>query len=316
MRVFVTGGSGFVGGHLIERLVKDGHEVHAMARSPRSAEAVRKLGAAPVEAELGKLQPEHLSGMDALVHCAAYVEEHGTRAQYWEANVEGTRNALEAAEAAGVRRFVHVGTEAALFDGGDLIGIDESRPYPAQHRFLYPETKAEAERLVLAKNGAMTTLSIRPRLVWGPRDTSVLPAVIRHARDGSFAWIDGGAHRTSTCHVLNLVEALVLALTRGEGGRAYFVTDGVDRTMKEALTSMTSALGVTLPARSMPGWLLRPLAALIEGAATLVGRPPPMTRFAVAMMSSTVTVSDVRARRELGYRPVVTIEEGLRTLAA
>lgn len=315
MRVFVTGGSGFVGGHLIERLVRDGHEVLAMARSERSARAVKQLGATPVQAELGALRPEHLAGAEAVIHCAAYVEEHGTREQYWEANVEGTRNALEAARAAGVRRFVHVGTEAALFDGGDLISIDESHPYPARHRFLYPETKAEAERLVLAQSGAMAAISIRPRFVWGPRDTSVLPAVVRMAKEGSFAWIDGGQQRTSTCHVLNLVEALTLALERGQSGRAYFVTDGEDRTVRETLTGLTRAVGVRLPERSLPGWLLRPAAALIERLAGLLGKKPPMTRFAVAMMSATVTVRDDRARAELGYRPVISVAEGLRALA-
>ncbi|WP_437769240.1 NAD-dependent epimerase/dehydratase family protein [Sorangium sp. So ce281] len=200
MKVFVTGGSGFIGGHLIEGLVRAGHEVSALARSPRSADVVRRHGAAPVAADLGTLKGEDLAGAEAAVHCAAYVEEWGTRAQFWEGNVEGTARALDAARAAGVRRFVHVGTEAALFDGHDLVDIDEAHPYPGRQRFLYSETKAEAERRVLAANepGGMTTVSIRPRLVWGPRDATVLPVVLRMAREGSFAWLDGGGARTST----------------------------------------------------------------------------------------------------------------------
>lgn len=318
MRVFVTGGSGFVGGHLIERLVRDGHEVLAMARSPRSAATVEAFGARAVEASLGALKPEHLEGVEVLVHCAAFVEEWGTRAQFFEVNVEGTRNALDVAAAAGVRRFVHVGTEAALFDGADLVGIDESRPYPDRHRFLYSESKAAAEALVLRSNGlrGMTTVSIRPRLVWGPRDTSVLPTVTRMARDGSFAWLDGGRHRTSTCHVANLVEALVLALERGEGGRPYFVTDGETRTIRETLSALAKTQGVVLPSRSLPGWLARPLSSLMEGLWSLVGRTPPMTRFAITMMSRTVTVKDDAARRDLGYRPIVSIAQGLAAMAS
>ncbi|MDC0683435.1 NAD-dependent epimerase/dehydratase family protein [Sorangium atrum] len=205
MKVFVTGGSGFIGGHLIEGLVRAGHEVSALARSPRSADVVRRHGATPVAADLGTLKGEDLAGAEAAVHCAAYVEEWGTRAQFWEGNVEGTARVLDAARAAGVRRFVHVGTEAALFDGHDLIAIDETHPYPERQRFLYSETKAEAERRVLAANepGGMTTVSIRPRLVWGPRDATVLPVVLRMAREGSFAWLDGGGARTSTTHVAN-----------------------------------------------------------------------------------------------------------------
>ncbi|WP_438042711.1 NAD-dependent epimerase/dehydratase family protein [Sorangium sp. So ce128] len=320
MKVFVTGGSGFIGGHLIEGLVRAGHEVSALARSPRSADVVRRYGAAPVSADLGTLNGEDLAGAEAAVHCAAYVEEWGTRAQFWEGNVEGTARVLDAARAAGVRRFVHVGTEAALFDGHDLIDIDETHPYPERQRFLYSETKAEAERRVLAANepGGMTTVSIRPRLVWGPRDATVLPIVLRMAREGSFAWLDGGGARTSTTHVANLVHALLLALERGQGGRAYFVADDGTRTFRDFLTALARTQGVVLPGRSVPSAVALPLAALIEGAWRLIGvrRAPPMTRFAVAMMSHSVTVKTARARAELGYAPIIGVEEGLEQLSA
>lgn len=320
MKVFVTGGSGFIGGHLIEALVRAGREVSALARSSKSAETVRRYGATPVSADLATVNGDHLAGAHAVVHCAAYAEEWGTRAQFWEANVEGTTRMLEAARAAGVRRFIHVGTEAALFDGHDLIDIDEAHPYPARHRFLYSETKAEAERRVLAANAAsgMSTLSIRPRFVWGPRDATVLPAVLRMAREGSFAWINGGRARTSTTHVANLVHALLLALERGEGGRAYFVADDGTRTLREFLSAQARTQGIELPERSIPSAVALPLAAAVEGTWRLVGarRAPPMTRFAIAMMSRTVTVKTDRARAELGYAPVVDVADGLAQLSA
>ncbi len=317
MNVFVTGGSGFVGGHLIEALVADGHTVRAMARSPRSAETVKGYGATPVAAELSTLTAAHLQGVDAVVHAAAFVEEYGTREQFWAGNVEGTTQVLAAAAAAGVSRFVHVGTEAAVFDGQDLHDIDETTPYPPQHRFLYSETKAEAERRVLAANRpGFLTLSIRPRLVWGPRDTSVLPAILRMAKAGSYAWIDGGEHHTSTTHIDNLVHALRLALTRGEGGRAYFIADAGTRTHREFLTALLATQGVNLGGRSIPGALARPLARLIEGTWRLFGirKTPPMTDFAVTMMSRSVTVNTARAAAELGYQPIRTVEEGLAAL--
>lgn len=318
MRVFVTGGSGFVGGHVIEALAAAGHDVVAMARSERSEEAVRRFGATPVRCALGAVPAEALEGVDAIVHCAAFVEEWGTRAQFWEGNVEGTTQLLEVARAAGVARFVHIGTEAALFDGRDLIGVDERAPYPARQRFLYSETKAEAERRVLAANGpGLTTISLRPRLVWGPRDATVLPVVLRMAREGSFAWLDGGRARTSTTHVANLAHAVQLALTRGRGGEAYFVADDGERTLREFLSALAATEGVRLPERSVPGALARPLAAAIEGAYRLFGvrRAPPMSRFAVSMMSRTVTVKTDKARDELGYAPVVSVEEGLAAMA-
>jgi nucleoside-diphosphate-sugar epimerase len=319
MRVFVSGGSGFVGGHLIEGLVGRGHEVHALARSARAAEAVEARGARAARGELGAVGAGLLRGADAVVHCAAFVEEWGTREQFWRANVEGTANLLAAAREAGVARFVHVGTEAALFAGRDLEGVDEAAPYPARHRYLYSETKAEAERRVLAASApGFATISVRPRFVWGPRDTSVLPTILRMAEAGSFSWLDGGRARTSTTHVDNLVHALALALTRGEPGRAYFVADEGERTLREFLTALAQTQGVDLGARSVPAAVARPLARLVEGAWRLFGvkRAPPLTRFAIDMMSSTVTVRTDRARAELGYEPVIGVGEGLRRLAA
>jgi nucleoside-diphosphate-sugar epimerase len=317
MRIFVTGGSGFVGGHVIERLAGE-HEVLAMARSSTSADAVTRFGARPVSTSLGAVRPDQLAGVDAVIHAAAFVEEWGTRAQFWEANVEGTAQLLEAARAAGVKRFVHVGTEAAIFEGRDLVDVDESAPYPARPRFLYSETKAEAERRVLAANGpSMTTISVRPRLVWGPRDTSVLPAIVRRAKEGNFAWLDGGRHLTSTTHVGNLADALALALARGRGGEAYFVADAGTRTLRSFLTALAATEGVDLSrAPSVPGWIARPASSLVEGAYRAVGstRTPPMTRFAVAMMSRQVTVSTVKARAELGYVPRISVDAGIAAL--
>lgn len=316
MRIFVTGASGFVGGHVASTLARE-HEVLAMARSAASEAQVRALGATPVRRGLGEVRVEDLEGVEVVVHCAARAEDWGTHAQFWEANVEGTRQLLEVARTAGVGRFIHIGTEAALFDGHDLHDIDETAPYPRRQRFPYSETKAEAERLVLAADApGFTTLSLRPRLVWGPGDRSVLPTLVETAERGAFAWIDGGRPRTSTTHVHNLVHAIELALRRGRGGQAYFVADDGERSLREFLGPLVATRGVTLPERSVPGWLLRPLARAIEtGWAWLrPGRRPPLTSFAVSMMSRTVTVRTDKAREELGYRPRITVEEGLAAL--
>lgn len=317
MRIFVTGGSGFIGSHVLEQLSKR-HEVHAMARREASAKVVRGYGATPVTCDLDTVTPAALEGCDAVIHCAAFVGEWGTRADYWKGNVDGTSRLLDVAKQAGVKRFLHVGTEAALFDGQDLVDVDETYPIPKRHRFLYPETKAEAERRVLAASApGFDALSIRPRLVWGPRDATVLPVVLKMAKAGSFKWLDGGRHRTSTTHVRNLVHALSLALEQGRGGQAYFVADDGTRTVREFLTALAATQGVSLEgAGSVPGWLARPLAGAVELPWRLLGLSgtPPMTRFAVTMMSASVTVRCDKARTELGYAPVLTFDEGLAQL--
>ncbi len=319
MRIFVTGGSGFVGGHVIEHFARQGHDVRAMARSDASARAVEAFGARAVRCSLDDVGPEHLGGVDAVVHAAAFVEEWGTREEFYAANVAGTERMLAAARQAGVKRFLHVGTEAALFDGRDLVNVDEHRSYPARQRYLYSETKAEAEKRVLAANdAAMTAISLRPRFIWGPRDATLLPAILEMAKLGRFAWIDRGEHLSSTCHVANLVHAIELALTRGRGGQSYFVADDGARTYRDMLTRLARTANVELPKKSVPGWLARGLAALVEWAWRLFRLPgrPPMTRFAIAMMASTVTVSTEKAKRELGYEPIVGVDAGLRELGA
>lgn len=318
MRIFVTGASGFVGGH-VARTLAERHEVLAMARSEAGEAQVRALGATPVRCALGQVRPEPLAGVDVVVHCAARAEDFGTRQQFWEANVDGTRQLLEVARAAGVRRLIHIGTEAALFDGHDLEAIDEAQPYPARQRFFYSESKAEAERLVLAADApGFTTLSLRPRLVWGPGDRSVLPTLLDTVERGAFAWIDGGRARTSTTHVANLVHAVELALERGRGGQAYFVADDEESTLREFLGRLVATRGVALPVRSVPGAVLRPLSRVVEAVWAWLrpGRRPPITSFAAAMMSRTVTVRTDKARRELGYAPPMTVAEGLAALSA
>src|SRR3954469_7651999 len=206
MKYFVTGGSGFIGRHLLLRLLADGHVVRALARSDESARVVEGLGATPVRgdlADVGGLVDE-IRGSAVVVHAAADVTSW--RPDH-EVNVTGTSRMLDAAREAGVRRFVHVSTEAVLVGGKPLRYVDESAPYPAKHVGEYARTKALAEQLVLAANGRqLRTVAVRPRLVWGPGDTTLLPEILEAARHGRWVWMDGGHYLTSTCHVANLCE--------------------------------------------------------------------------------------------------------------
>ena len=144
--------------------------------------------------------------------------------------MQGTRNALAAARQAGVRRFVHVGTEAALLAGEPLVEVDERAPLRFDSPALYSSTKARAEEAVIEANrNGLETVVVRPRFVWGRGDTTLLPAMTEMVRAGRFAWVGGGRQRTSTTHVDNAVEGLVLAAQRGAPGGVYFVTDGAAR---------------------------------------------------------------------------------------
>ncbi len=319
MDVFVTGGSGFVGGAVIRALLEAGARVRAMSRSPQSDAKLALLGAEPVRCSLDGVAAADVEGAEAVVHCAAYVEAWGPLSAYWNANVEGTRRMLEAARAAGVGRFVHIGTEAALFHGQPMKDVDETEPLALNSPYYYSRTKAHAERAVLQAHGPdFATMSLRPRLVWGPGDQTVGPVIKQMAAKGAFSWIGGGKSLTSTCHVDNLAHAVMLAIERGEGGQAYFVTDGPPATVRDFLTAYLGAQGVDLSkSRSIPTPVAGAVAFTGEALWRTLGLPgePPVTRFAADTMSRECTVSDAKARARIAYRPVLSREEGLAALA-
>lgn len=320
MKIFLTGGSGFVGGAVAKALVGR-HAIVALSRSEKSDAALKASGATPVRGDLETVSADMLKGCAAVIHSAAFVEEWGPFSAYEDVNVTGTERLLKAAEEAGVRRFVHVGTEAALFHGRHMRNIDETYPLAPSSPFPYAATKARAEAAVVAADDSANgfeTIVVRPRLVWGEGDKTILPAVREMAAAGKFAWIDGGRATTSTTHIDNLVAALELALTRGRPGEAYFVVDGPPVVFREFLTAYLKTAGVALGEKSVPGWLARAIAGLSEPLFRLAksATPPPLTRFAAAIMSRDCTINDAKARAELGYAPVVSMKEGLARLAA
>jgi nucleoside-diphosphate-sugar epimerase len=309
---FVTGGSGFVGGALIERLRGEGWDVRALARSERAAERVRELGAEPV---MGDLDDLHVEDCEVAFHAAAKVEDFGDPADFERVNVQGTRNVVAACRAGGVRRLVHVGTEAALMAGQPLVNVDESAPLRPDSPALYSSSKAKAEQLVRDSDG-IETVVVRPRFVWGRGDTTLLPQMVEMVRAGRFRWVGGGRQLTATTHIDNTVEGLWLAATKAPAGGVYFVTDGAPTVFRDFITEWVGTQGVSIPDNSVPPGVARAAAASAERIWRLLKRPgsPPLTRFAVWVSSQECTIDISRAERELGYVPVRTREDGLREL--
>lgn len=315
-RAFVTGGSGFVGRNLISHLQANNIAVSALARSQEAADRVHALGADPVSGDLEDVAAltQGMRGCDWVFHSAAKVDEWGDPAAYERVNVDGTRRVTEAARNAGVSRLVHVSTEAVYADGGHLENLDETRPRPKHPLPRYPRTKARAEAVVEdANRDGLTTVIVRPTAVWGAGDTSVLPKFAAAVANGRFMWIGGGRHARATTHVRNLCEGLLLAAQHGRSGEAYFVTDGEPAMYREFLTAELATLGVAEPTRSVP----RPVAQAAANTCDAIWNtlhlpgPPPISRLVVALFGSPVTISDAKARRELGYVGLVTREAGL-----
>lgn len=321
MNIFVTGGSGFLGGHLLRALVNAGHTTRALARSDATTWAVEECGAVAIHGDLADHHAlrEGMTGCDAVVHAAALTDQWGPRRRFDQVNVDGTSAVLDAASRQGVPRLVHISTEAVLATGRPLVQVNESYSRSRHPVGEYARTKAMAEKITLEANSPkLTTVAVRPRFVWGPGDTTVLPAIIEAVEKNRFAWVDGGRYSTSTCHVTNACEGILCALEHGHGGQAYFITDGEKVEFRTFLTELAATTGIELPDRSVPRWLLAAVSAMGEAIWRPLRLPgtPPVTRTFLALSGQEMTVDDGLARRDLGYHPVLTRDEGLRQLTA
>jgi nucleoside-diphosphate-sugar epimerase len=319
--IFITGGSGFVGQNAIVELVRKGHRVRALARSDQAARRITAVGAEAVRGELSSVDAlvSGISGCEWVIHAAAKVEQWGNYDDFYAVNVIGTENVLAAAAKAGAKRLVHVGTEAVLVGERPLVNASEEFAPPARSVGLYPTTKRLAEERVIAANRAeLQTLVVRPRFIWGRGDTSLLPQLVAAVQKGKFMWISGGHYLTSTCHVTNVVEGIALALERGEPGNIYFLSDGEPIEFRAFITALLETQGLEPPKASLPRLVAKGAAGLLEAVWTMfrLSSAPPLTRTLIHLMGEEVTVSDAKARRELGYTASVSRERGLREMRA
>lgn len=316
---FVTGGSGFIGGRLIQRLIADGFDVRALTRSAAAQRRVAALGATPVPGDLDDVSALRSGAGDSELafHCAALTTRGGRRSDFWRVNVDGTEHVLDALRDSPVRRLVHVGTEAALLAGRPLVHVDETAPLRPDSRAPYAASKAVAEKAVLAANSArLETLVLRPRFVWGAGDATVLPELVHAVRSRRFAWIGGGAHRTDVTHVDNAVHGLMLAAQRGRPGQAYFVTDGEPVVFRDFISDLLLTQGVAPPRRSLPAGPARLLTGAGETGWRLARLPgtPPLDYMSLWLSSLECTLDITKARTELGYAPVRSRVEGMAEL--
>ncbi len=322
-RALVTGGGGFVGRYLVERLLEGGAAVRVLGR--RRYPELERLGAETVAADIADpgAVDRACAGIDTVYHAAACVEIWHRRDELFRTNVQGTGNVLEAAARRGVGRLVFTSSASVVFGDDDLEGVDERTPYPQRFTSLYPETKAAAERLVLAADGqrGLRTLSLRPHLVWGPRDTHLIPNLIALADRGGLVRVGDGANRMDITYVENLADAHLLAAqalaSRADaGGRAYFVSQGEPVVAWSFFGELLERMGRRPPQRSISYRRARLIGIACEAIWPLLRRrtPPPMTRFLAAQMAKSHYFDISAARNVLGYEPRISTEQGIERL--
>jgi len=317
--IFITGASGYVGRNLVRHFVHAGDQVTGLARSDRGAQVIAGFGATAVRGDMlqDDLSPL-MAGATDLIHAAANVG-HGPGNEAYDENISGTRAVMVAAATAGIARLVHLSSDSALQGGQALRNVSENHPLPRRAAGPYSAGKADSERIALNANSAtMAVVVLRPRMVWGRDDTTALPTIADMVRAGKFAWISGGDYLSSTTHIANLCHAVELALTKGRGGEIYHISDGPARSFRETVTALLATQGLVSPEKSVPRPLLRFIASAGDKLFRLTGGRlrGPLSFQEYATSAVEITVDTRKATLELGYRPVVTWEDGLAELSA
>ena len=326
MRVLVTGGAGFLGQALCGGLVAQGHEVCSFQRS--FSPALEAMGVRQLRGDLADAAAVHaaFAGQQAIFHNAAKAGAWGSYASYFDANVVGARNVLAAMRAHGIGRLVYTSTPSVTHSGRTPVegGNEVNTPYGEHFKAPYPATKLIAEREVLAANDAtLATVALRPRLIWGPGDTQLLPRLVERAKAGRLRFIAGGHNRMDTTYIDNAAQAHLdafAALRPGAAcaGKAYFISNGEPRPVRQIVNDMLAAAGVPPVHGNVPYGVAYAAGAVLETVwrvLRLQGEPP-MTRFLAEQLSTPHWYDIAAARRDFGYAPKVSTAEGLQRLQA
>ncbi len=322
----VTGGTGFLGRRLVERLLAAGRSVTVLARAPApdlEARGVRLIRASLDDAAAVRAA---CAGMETVFHVAAKVGVWGRHEDFFRANVLGTRAVLDGCRVHGVKRLIYTSTPSVVYNGRDLAGADESLPLTTRCPAAYPLTKAIAEREVLAASTlgheGLQTVALRPHLIWGVGDPHLVPRILARARAGRLRIIGDGKNRVDMVHVENAVdahlaaEAALAGVNPAAAGRPYFITNGEPVFLWDWINSLLAALGEPPVTKRLP----LATAMALGGACELAWRilplrgEPPLTRFVAAELAKDHWFSLAAVRRDLGYVPRVSMAEGLAEL--
>jgi ornithine--oxo-acid transaminase len=321
----ITGATGFVGGHLAQRLVAEGRQVRCLVRASSDSSLLDKLD---VEIAVGDLTnakslARATEGCNYVFHCGALVSDWGTPNEIARINLTGTRNVLKASADASVQRFVHFST-TDIYGYPDAPAIDETHT-ATRFRNWYSETKrgAEAEVRRVESAGELDAVILRPATLYGPRSTEVIGEIARALRGGNMFLIDGGRAIAGLCYVENLIDAAVLAMSHEAApGHAFNVTDGLDTTWKEFTDALANGLGCKQVRWSLPYWMANGLGFSLEHGyrflrkTTRLSTPPLLSRQAVHVLGKNQDFSNRKARELLGWEPRIDYAAGLEATLA
>jgi 2-alkyl-3-oxoalkanoate reductase len=323
MKALVTGGGGFLGLYIVEQLRAVGHDVRVFSRGVYPA-----LAALGVETQQGDLQDSNAvyracTGIDAVFHVAAVPGVWGSWDTYHGINTLGTLNVISGCQKSGVQRLIYTSSPSVVFDGADHIEADESLPYPTKWLCHYPHSKALAEQAVIAANAAneLRTVSLRPHLIWGPRDNHLIPRLIQKALSGQLRQVGRGDNVVSISYVENAAVAHLqaeesLRNSTSAAGHAYFINEPDSVNLWGWINLVLERAGLPPVTQRISASVAWNVGAVLETAWKVFGRKhePPMTRFVAAQLSESHSYSTLAAQRDFGYKPLVAVQEGLRRM--
>jgi nucleoside-diphosphate-sugar epimerase len=325
LKILVTGGGGFLGQALCRGLVERGHDVSSFNRGHYPA--LDKIGVRQIRGDLADRDATVAAaqGVDAIFHNAAKAGAWGSYDSYYQANVIGTRNVLEACREHGIEKLVYTSTPSVTHRAThpvEGLGADEV-PYGENFQAPYATTKTIAEKEVLAANGAtLATVALRPRLIWGPGDQQILPRLVERAKAGRLRIVGNGNNKVDTTYIDNAAQAHFdafnhLAIGAACAGKAYFISNGEPWPIRDLLNALLQAAGAPTVEKTLSFKTAYRIGAICEMLWKLLPlkSEPPMTRFLSEQLSTAHWYSMEPARQDFGYVPQVTMQEGLQRLA-
>lgn len=319
MKILVTGGGGFVGGYIVERLLARGYAVRSIGRSPQPELVVKGVEVVCGDLTDATAVSAACEGVDAVFHVAARAGVWGSWESFYGPNVIGTRNVLSACRKWQVKRLVYTSTPSVVFNGDSIRGGDESLPYGKNWLCHYAETKALAEQEALAANSEkLQVVALRPHLIFGPGDPHLLPRVVGSVKAGRLRIVGDGSAKVDVSYVGNVADAHLDAfdaLERGKGaGQAYFISQGEPVDLWPWLNSILEGLGQPPLTQKIPLPLAYGIGALCEGVWKVLRRrtDPPITRFVAVELAKDHYFDIRKAQHVLGYRPRVPMNEALK----
>ena len=322
MKTLVTGGGGFLGSAIVKALLQRGDSVTSIQRGHYPF--LKKLGAESIQGDLTREDDINTaaSGCDIIFHVAAKAGFWGGYDDYYQANVVATKNVIEACKKNNIRYLVYTSTPSVVFDGTNEDGIDESTPYAKSYFNAYQKTKAEAEQLVLKSNSLeLRTVALRPHLIWGPNDPHLAPRIIDRAKAGRLKLVGNKDNKVDSCYVDNAAHAHLLAADclKSNGvcaGKAYFISNDEPITMPDLINKILAAAKVPPVSKSVSENLAYNIGYLMEKVYSLLNikSEPLMTRFVARQLSTSHWFDLTAAKQDLGYQPLVSIDEGMNRL--